>query len=117
MNQSLTPEELEQHRHALIRNDRDLRIIRYEIDVDPDPQRVTQIVLFLKSSAGKIRRFQFTNPVIHFGPLQIPGGLQHGPIFIVDIRFKGWETMKVEVGSDAEDRPTFFFAERVEEIT
>lgn len=117
MNQSLTIEELEKHRHTLIRNDRDLQIIRYEIDVDPDSQRVTQIVLSLRSSTGKVRRFRFTNPVIHFGPLQIPGGLESGPIYIVDIRFKGWETMKVEVGSDAEDRPTFFFAEKVDEIT
>jgi hypothetical protein len=46
----------------------------------------------------------------------VPGGLENGPIYIVDIRFKGWETMKVEVCSDAEDRPTLFFAESIEEI-
>jgi hypothetical protein len=116
MDQSLTIEELEKHRHSLIRSDRDLRVIRYEIDIDPDSQRITQIVLSLRSSTGKVRRFRFINPVVHFGPLQIPDGLNHGPIYIVDVRFKGWETMKVEVGSDADDRPTFFFAESVEEI-
>jgi hypothetical protein len=117
MNQSLTHEELEKHRHDLVRNDRDLHIIRYEVDIDPESQGVTQIVLSLRSSTGIVRRLRFTDPQIpQFGPLQIPGGLENGPIYVVDIRFKGWATMKVEVGSDAEDRPTFFFAERVEEI-
>jgi hypothetical protein len=115
MNQSLTHEEIRTHQHPLLPNPRDFKVIRYEVDVDPDLQMITCIVLTLRSSRGEIRRLRFADPSLpDSGPLQIPLGLADS-VYIVDTSFRGWESrVRIEVGSLAEDQPTFFYARRVE---
>ena len=116
MNQSLTHDEIRTHQHPLLPNPRAFQVVRYEVDVDPDLQTVTCIVLILRSSSGELRRLRFVQPSIpEFGPFQIPLGLFAGSVYIVDTSFRGWESrVRIEVGSLAEDQPTFFYAERVE---
>lgn len=116
MNQSLTHEEIRQHQHPLLPNPSDYRVVRYEVDVDPDAQTVTSLVLTLRSASGEVRRLRFVQPTIpEFGPFQIPLGLFAGSVYIVDTTFRGWESRaRIEVGSMADDQPTFFYAQRVE---
>ena len=117
MNQSLTHEEIRTHQHPLLPNSSDYRVVRYEIDVDPDAQTVTCLVLTLRSTKGELRRLRFVQPSIpEFGPFQIPLGLFAGSVYVVDTSFRGWESRaRIEVGSLAEDLPTFFYAEGVED--
>ena len=116
MNQSLTHEEIQKHQHPLLPDPREFQVVRYEVDVDPDLQTVTCLVLTLRSTNGELRRLRFIKPTIpQFGPFQIPLGLFGGSVYIVDTSFRGWESRaRIEVGSLAEDQPTFFYAERVE---
>jgi hypothetical protein len=116
MNQSLTHEEIRTHQHPLLPNPSDYRVVRYEVDVDPDAQAVTSLVLTLRSASGEVRRLRFVQPSIpEFGAFQIPLGLFAGSGYIVDTSFRGWESgVRIEVGSMAEDQPTFFYAQRVE---
>jgi len=118
MNQSLTHEEIRTHQHPLLLNPNDYRVVRYEVDVDPDAQTVTSLVLTLRSAIGEVRRLRFVHPSIpEFGPLQIPLGLFAGSVYIVDTSFRGWEShARIEVGSMAEDQPTFFYAQGVENV-
>ena len=116
MTSSLTHAEIREHQHPVLPHPADYRVVRYEVDVDPDLQAVTSIVLTLRSGGGDVRRLRFLQPTIpQFGPLQIPLGLFAGSVYIVDTGFRGWESrVRVEVGSLVEDQPTFFYAERVE---
>ena len=116
MNPSLTLEEIRTHPHPLLPNPTGYRVVRYEVDVDPDAQTVTSLVLTLRSPSGEVRRLRFIEPSIpEFGPFQIPLGLFAGSVYIVDTSFRGWESRAhIEVGSMTEDQPTFFYAQRVE---
>jgi len=119
MNQSLTPEEIRAHQHPLLPNPGDYQVVRYEVDVDPDLQIVTCIVLTLRSARRETRRLRFSHPSIpELGPFQIPLGPFAGSVYIVDTSFRGWESrVRIEVGSLAEDQPTLFFAEQVENVS
>lgn len=116
MNPSLTLEEIRTHQHPLLPNPSDYRVVRYEVDVDPDAQTITSIVLTLSSPSGEVCRLRFIEPNIpEFGPFQIPLGLFTGSVYIVDTSFRGWESHAlIEVGSMTEDQPTFFYARRIE---
>jgi hypothetical protein len=118
MNSSLTHEEIRTHQHPLLPNPSGYRVVRYEVDVDPDAQAVTSLVLTLHSASGEVRRLRFLQPSIpEFGPFQIPLGLFAGSVYVVDTSFRGWESSaRIEVGSMAEDQPTFFYAQRVENV-
>jgi hypothetical protein len=116
MGQSLTHEEIQRHQHVLLPNPNDYRVVRYEIDVDPDAQAVTSLVLTLRSTTGQVRRLRFVRPSIpEFGPFQVPLELSASSVYVVDTSFRGWEKRaRIEVGSLAEDKPTLFYAEQVE---
>lgn len=116
MNPSLTLEEIRAHQHPLLPNPSDFRVVRYEVDVDPEAGTVASLVLTLRSESGEERRLRFVQPSIpQLGPVQIPLGLFAGSVYVVETGFRGWESRaRIEVGSLAEDRPTFFYAERVE---
>lgn len=111
----MTVEEIRNNQRPLLSIADENRIVRYEVDVDPDRQAIVGILLVLRSSRGEVRRLRFENLTIpELGPLQVPLGLFAGPIYLVDTSFKGWERAhRIEVGLLAEDQPTFFFAEDV----
>ncbi|MFT5028694.1 MAG: hypothetical protein ACI9VS_001123 [Candidatus Binatia bacterium] len=119
MTQSLTHDELRAHQHSLLPNPLDYRVIRYEVDVDPASQATTRIVITLQSEAGEIKRLSFHGTSIpQFSEFQIPCGLFNGSVYVVDTGFRGWEDRaRIEVGSLSEDKPTFFYAEGVEDAT
>ena len=116
MKQSLTHEEILTHQHPMLPVQGGYKIVRYEVDIDPDLQTVTTIVLTLRSSNGEVRRLRFQDPAVpEFGPFQIPIGPEAGPVYIVDTSFRGWESrVRIEVGSLAEDQTTFLYAQRVD---
>lgn len=118
MNESLTQEEIRRHQHPLLPDPSEYRVLRYVVEVDPDRQAVTCIVLTLRAISGELRHLRFLAPRLpEFGPFQIPLGLLTGPVYVVDTSFRGWENqVRIEVGSLVEDKPTFFYAERVEEM-
>jgi hypothetical protein len=100
MNQSLTHEEIRKHQHPLLPNPHEYQVVRYEVDVDPDRQAVTCIILTLRSGGGARRRLRFLAPSIpQFGPFQIPLGLDSGSVYVVDTGFKGWES-RSRIGAD-----------------
>ncbi len=113
---SLTHAEIREHQHPVLPQPADHQVVRYELDVDPDRQTITSIVLTLRSAAGEMRRLRFLHPDIpQFSLLQVPLGLFAGAVYVVDTSFRGWESRaRIEVGSLAEDQPAFFYAERVE---
>src|SRR4051794_20510385 len=101
MKPSLTTEEIRTHQHPLLPCPNDYRVVRYEVDVDPDAQAVARIVITLRSAAGNERRLSFHHPTLaEFGPFQIPLGLFGQSVYIVDTSFRGWESCaRIEVGS------------------
>jgi hypothetical protein len=109
VNRSLTQEEIRTHQHQLLPNPSEFQLVRYEVDVDPDAQKITAILLTLRSHRSEVRRLRFINPTIpEFGPLQVPLGPFAGAIYVVDTTFRGWESRaRIEVGSLAEEKPTF----------
>lgn len=120
MNKSLTDEEIRNHQHPLLPNphEHEYQVVKYEVDVDPDRQGVTCIILTLRSGGGALRRLRFLAPSIpQFGPLQLPLGLDSGSVYVVDTGFRGWDSRaRIEVGSLSEDQSTFFYAEQVEDL-
>ena len=113
---SLTPQEIFQNQHSCHPNPAAYKVIRYEVDVDPEKQAIAEIVIVFRSDKGDFRRLRFTNPRLSdHGPFRIPSGLEGETLFVVDTTARGWEKhQRIEVGSLAEDMPTYFWAESVQ---
>ncbi len=110
--------ELNEHVHPLLPDPERYELIHASFDIDPDMQTVTAVRLTLRSKDKQtIRTFEFSGfSSPDHGPLQLPVPYGRG-IKLIDITYRQWSNLKVEVLHNYEEAPAMFWASSVREIT
>jgi hypothetical protein len=110
--QNGTPfDEIKVHRHPILSNSERYRLTRIQHDANLETGDSTIVLHLAHRETGERRVFSFTG-----------GGCRHPladciGLYLMDIRYRGWEDLRVEVGEFYEEGGVFFYARDVREIT
>jgi hypothetical protein len=103
--------EIEAHRHPVLPGSEHYRITRIQHDADLESGQSTLVLHLAHRQTGERRVLSFTGAQCdhllahHYG------------LYLLDIRHRGWESLRVEVGEFFEDGGVYFYAADVRDIT
>lgn len=103
-------DEVEQHRHPILPDSQHYRLIRARYDIRYDGSESSVVLDLQHKDTGGTRRLRFDGASIS-RTLEQPYGL-----YILDIRYRGWE-LGVEVGEYFEEGGVYFHARSVRGIS
>jgi hypothetical protein len=112
MRSNYTPfDEVAAHRHPILLGSEYYRISRIQHDANLESGVSILILHLLHRETGERRVLSFTG-----------GGCDHPlkhciGLYLMDIRYRGWEDLRVEVGEFYEEGGVFFYATDVRDIT
>lgn len=112
MRSNFTPfDEVEAHRHSILPGSECYRITRIQHDANLETGESTVILHLAHRESGERRVLSFTG-----------GGCDHPlkhciGLYLMDIRYRGWEDLGVEVGEFYEEGGVLFHARDVRDIT
>ena len=103
--------EIEAHRHPVLPGSEHYRITRIQHDADLDSGESTVVLHFAHRETGERRVLSFSgagcdHPLMHYYGL-----------YVLDIRYRGWEDLRVEVGEFFEEGGVYFHAADVRDVT
>jgi hypothetical protein len=103
-------EEVEQHRHAILPDSHRYSLLRARYDIRLDGGESSVTLDLQHNTTGERRRLRFEGATVSHALDQLYG------LYILDIRYRGWE-QAVEVGEAFEEGGVFFHARTVRDVT
>jgi|ERR1035441_783807 hypothetical protein len=112
MRSNFTPHaEIEAHRHPILPGSENYRITRIQHDANLESGESAVILHLAHRKTGERRVLSFTG-----GGCDHPLKHYYG-LYLLDIRYRGWEDLRVEVGEFFEEGGVYFHATDVRDIT